>query len=98
MSDVVKFPTLADIEDEAAAWIWRLDAETVIEADRLAFEVWLRRDVRHRRAFDELERLWRALDDLSEAKRPEKIATFRALPASAAFGKRWSWAASLAAL
>jgi transmembrane sensor len=76
MSDVVRLRTVAEIEDEAAAWVWRLDSGTVAAADRQAFEAWVRRDPRHRRAFEELGGVWRSLDGLADAKRDEKIATF----------------------
>jgi transmembrane sensor len=76
MSQISKLPTAAEIEEEAAAWVWRLDAESVTDADRQAFEAWMRRDPRNRRAFAEFGGVWRQLDDLAEAKRPEKIATF----------------------
>lgn len=76
MSDVLKLRTLAEVEEEAAAWVWRLDDDNVPVQTRSEFEQWLRRDPRHRRAFDELGGVWHALDDLAEAKRNEKIATF----------------------
>ncbi len=76
MSDVLKLRTLAEVEEEAATWVWRLDDDNVPAPTRAEFEQWLRRDPRHRRAFDELGGVWHALDDLAEAKRDEKIATF----------------------
>lgn len=76
MSDVLKFRSNAELEEEAAAWVWRLDDEDVSPALRTEFENWLRRDIRHRRAFEELGGVWQALDELAEAKRDEKIATF----------------------
>jgi transmembrane sensor len=98
MSEVTKLPTLAGVEEEAVTWIWRLDAETATAEDRQALEAWLRRDARHRRAYSEFERLWRGLDNLSEAKRPEKIATFTAAPPRRAFGRPLAWVAALAAM
>jgi transmembrane sensor len=76
MSEIVKLRTRADVDEEAAAWIWRMDSATVAAADRQAFEAWLRQDPRHRRAAAELSTVWSALDGLAEAKRDEKIATF----------------------
>jgi transmembrane sensor len=78
MSEIVKLRTRADIDEEAAAWIWRMDASVVAVADRHAFDAWLRQDARHRRAAAELSAAWSALDGLAEAKREEKIATFAA--------------------
>lgn len=76
MSDVLKFRSLAEVEETAAAWVWRLDDEDVSPELRVEFEHWLRRDPRHRRAFEELGGVWQALDELAEAKRDEKVATF----------------------
>ena len=76
MSEIVKLRTRADIDEEAAAWIWRMDSTVVAAADRQAFDAWLRQDPRHRRAAEELSAVWGALDGLAEAKREEKIATF----------------------
>jgi len=76
MSDVLKFRGLAELEEDAAAWVWRLDDEDVSPQLRAEFEQWLRRDPRHRRAFEELGGIWQSLDDLAEAKRDEKVATF----------------------
>lgn len=76
MSDVLKFRSLAELEEEAAAWVWRLDDEDVSPEVRAGFEQWLRRDPRHRRAFEELGGVWQSLDELAEAKRDEKVATF----------------------
>jgi transmembrane sensor len=76
MSEIVKLRTRADIDEEAAAWIWRMDSTVAAVADRHAFDAWLRQDPRHRRAAAELSAVWGALDGLAEAKRDEKIATF----------------------
>lgn len=78
MSDVLKFRSNAELEEEAAMWVWRLDDENVPAAVRTQFDDWLRRDSRHRRAFEELAGVWRSLDELAEAKRDEKLATFMA--------------------
>lgn len=76
MSDVLKFRSLAEVEEEAAAWVWRLDDDNLSPEVRSELEQWLRRDPRHRRAFEELGGVWQALDELAEAKRDEKLATF----------------------
>jgi transmembrane sensor len=76
MSEIVKLRTRADIDEEAAVWIWRMDSAAVAAADRQAFEAWLREDSRHRRAAAALSAVWSTLDVLAEAKRDEKIATF----------------------
>lgn len=76
MSDVLKFRSVAELEEEAAIWVWRLDDDNVSAETRAEFEQWLRRDSRHRRAFEELGGVWQSLDELAEAKRDEKVATF----------------------
>ncbi len=78
MSGVLKFRSLAEVEEEAAAWVWRLDDDGVSPQLRAEFEQWLARDPRHRRAFEELGGIWQSLDDLAEAKRDERVATFAA--------------------
>jgi transmembrane sensor len=97
MSEIIRLRTPAEIEDEAAAWVWRLDAEHVSAEDRQAFEQWLRRDLRHRRAFEELGGVWQALDGLATAKREEKIATFAEVPASSRVHVFRTWRVSIAA-
>jgi transmembrane sensor len=100
MSEIVKLRTRADIEEEAAAWIWRMDSTVVAVADRQAYEAWLRQDPRHRRAVAELSAVWGALDGLAEAKREEKIATFAKntpLPLLRHPQRRWIAAAAVLA-
>src|ERR1700693_49456 len=76
MSDIVKLRTRAEIDEEAAVWTWRLDAGPLGPVDQQAYDAWLRQDPRHRRAVEELSRVWQAPRGLAEAKRDEKIATF----------------------
>lgn len=78
MSEVVRLRTRAEIDEEAAAWTWRMDSGALTVADQRAYEAWLRQDPRHRRAIEELSLVWKALDGLAEAKHGEKIATFAA--------------------
>src|SRR5690606_3498898 len=78
MNDVRALRTLAEIEEEAAIWVWRLDDESVSARVKAEFGAWLQADVRHAKAFDELGGVWRSLDQLSDAKRHERIATFMA--------------------
>jgi transmembrane sensor len=99
MSDIVKLRTRTEIDEEAAEWTWRLDAEGVGPTDREAFEAWLRQDARHRRAFDDFSKVWRTLDGLAEAKRDEKLATFTdaARRRRAHLSQRW-WLGAAAAV
>jgi transmembrane sensor len=68
MSEVVRLRTRAEIEEAAAAWIWRMD-EASPDVGREAFEAWLRQDPRHRRAVEELTKTWDALDGLAGTQR-----------------------------
>jgi len=76
MSDVVKLRTRGEIDEEAAAWIWRMESGAVSGADPEEFEAWLRQDPRHRRAVDELSKVWEALDGLTEAQREVVVLRF----------------------
>jgi transmembrane sensor len=73
MSEVVKLRTRAEIEEEAAAWIWRMDSGSRTTADPEGFDAWLRQDPRHRRAVDELSKVWESLDTLAEAPRAQVL-------------------------
>ena len=98
MSEILKLRTRAEIDEEAAVWAWRMDSDTVSAADRQAYESWLRRDSRHRRASEELSQVWAALDGLAEAKRDEKIATFMNTAAGSAVRNHGVWWAAAAAV
>jgi transmembrane sensor len=97
MSEIVKLRTRLNIDEEAAAWAWRMDSSTVSPADRQAYEAWLRQDPRHARASKELSSVWQSLDVLAEAKRNEKIATFME-PSRHSRAARWRWGIAAAAV
>jgi transmembrane sensor len=97
MSDIVKFRTRAEIDEEAALWTWRMDGGAVGAQDREAFDAWLRQDARHRRAFEELARVWKTMDGLGGAKPDEPLATFAAPHAAAHLSPRW-WVGAAAAV
>src|SRR5581483_6194379 len=92
MSEVVRLRTRAEIEEEAAAWIWRME-EASQEEDRQAFEAWLRQDPRHRRAVEELTKVWDSLDGLAGTPR---VAALPPHSSEAIHGgqRRWWWAAA----
>lgn len=69
MSEIVKLRTRAEIDAEAAVWVWRLDSGASGEADAENFETWLRQDPRHRRAYEELTKVWETLDGLPDPHR-----------------------------
>lgn len=68
MSDVVRLRTRIEIDEEAATWTWRLDAGSLGTEEQQAYEAWLRQDPRHRRAMEELSKVWGALDQLAEPR------------------------------
>jgi transmembrane sensor len=76
MSDVVRLRTRAEIDEEAASWVWRLDAGAGSATDQSAFDAWLRLDPRHRRAMEDMSRTWQALDGLAEGARGENKLAF----------------------
>ncbi len=97
MSEIVKLRTRLNIDEEAAAWAWRMDSSTVSAADRQAYEAWLRQDPRHARASKELTSVWQSLDVLAEAKHNEKIATFTEASRHSR-AARWRWGMAAAAV
>lgn len=55
--------------EQAAAWVARLHADDVSEADWLRLEAWLAADARHLQAYEEAEGLWAAVDSQRESIR-----------------------------
>ena len=102
MSEVVKLRTRADIEEEAAAWIWRLESGSPDTADPEGFDAWLRQDPRHRRAVDELSKVWESLDGLAQAPRAQALPPLAEpsplVATSHRLGRRPVWFAAAAAL
>jgi transmembrane sensor len=97
MSEIFKLRTRSQIDEEAAVWVWRMDSDSVSAANRDAFNTWLRRDSRHRRAYEDLTHVWTGLNGLAEAKREEKIATFTQTSSDSRLGGRNTWWAAAAA-
>ena len=98
MSEIFKLRTRSQIDEEAAVWVWRMDSDSVSAANRDAFNTWLRRDSRHRRAYENLTHVWTGLNGLAEAKREEKIATFTRTSSDSRLGGRNMWWAAAAAI
>lgn len=96
MSDMARLKTRTQIDNEAAVWTWRLDSGELTAAERGQLDAWLRADIRHRLAFQELRSAWTVLDRLAERAREEKIPAFappqrgRGLPR----GRYWQAAAA----
>lgn len=77
MSEVVKLRTRAEIDEEAATWVWRMDCGPDGGTDPEGFEAWLRQDPRHRRAYEELTKVWNTLDGLPDPRHSQPILTRR---------------------
>ena len=97
MSEVVKLRTRAEIEEEAATWIWRMETAPAGGADPEGFEAWLRQDPRHRRAVEELSKVWEGLDELNDPRLNGQLAETPAIRANRSRRPVW-FAAAAAAL
>ena len=98
MSEIVKLRTRAEIDEEAAAWIWRMEGGPAGGADPEGFDAWLRQDPRHRRAVEELSKVWETLDGIAASP----LAALPDLPAPGGLARtshrrRPLWAAAVAA-
>jgi transmembrane sensor len=98
MSEIVRLKTRAEIDEEAAVWTWRLDSPLVTAADQEAFESWLRQDLRHRRAIDEMSQAWKALDGLAEFTDDKAMAAVASASLQAARRTRIEWWGAAAAM
>jgi ferric-dicitrate binding protein FerR (iron transport regulator) len=98
VSSVVRLRTRVEIDEEAAAWAWRMDSSTVTPPESQAYEAWLRQDARNSRAAREMSQVWNALDGLAEVKRDEKLATFAAPAAKVPAARQRWWLAAAAVL
>ena len=71
MKNVVDFPDSAAIDDEAAAWLVRLDSEEPLsDEERALLAEWLHRSPAHRERLTELAALWEKLNALTELAVP----------------------------
>ncbi len=77
MSNVHRIRDRAEIDEEAARWVWRLDAEDLSAETRAAYKAWLKVDPRHACAIEEYSKIWDRLDDLAVVKSDSKIKTVR---------------------
>ena len=97
MSGVVKLRTRAEIDEEAATWIWRMESGPTGGLDREGFEAWLRQDPRHRRAVEELSKVWESLDGLADPRLNEVPPELTEVPvASTPRNRRPVWLAAAA--
>ncbi|WP_375204233.1 FecR family protein [Hyphococcus sp.] len=65
------------LEEEAAQWVWRLDAEDAGPELRAEFNAWLKKDPRHARAVEEFKKVWGRLDELAVLKQDAKLKTVK---------------------
>lgn len=97
-------PIVASPRDQAAAWVSRLHADDVREADWLALETWLAADSENGAAYEEAEGLWAAISahrkaigaglDLKEADHPDGPVDLGRRRQARGAWTRWSLAAA----
>lgn len=69
---VIEFPETETVQDQAAEWLARLDADD-LEADTIAaFKQWLRQSPEHRQVFEKHQRLWSDMNVLARMEAPLK--------------------------
>lgn len=71
---IVKFPDVAAIEAEAAAWVARFDGGDVSAEEHLKFQEWLNRSALHREAIEDYGSLWSEFDQLGQLTGPIEVA------------------------
>lgn len=98
MSDIARLKTRTQIDNEAAVWTWRLDSGELTAAERGQLDAWLRADIRHRLAFQELSSAWTVLDHLAERAREEKISALAPPPRRRSLPRGRYWQAAAAAV
>lgn len=94
MVDILRFRHQAQIDEEAALWVWRLDAAPDDPALRAQIDAWLMADARHRRAYEQLACTWQQLDRLAGAGKPPMVSRAMATRRPAA----WRWLGRAAAV
>jgi len=79
--NIVKFPDLKIIEEEAALWVARLDARGELTgADLTALKKWVSQSAQHREAIDRMSSLWggfNILDEMNYADEDETVIIHR---------------------
>lgn len=73
MNRIVNLHDRAVIEEEAAAWVWRLDDESATPETRAAFEAWRAQSPAHAKAYADLSDTWDTLDDLVGASPDDRL-------------------------
>ena len=70
MNRIAEFPDQSRIEEEAAAWIARLDGGSLTADELRVLRRWSRTSKRHRQALEEYASIWDVLDVLAVAQQP----------------------------
>ncbi|MEL7046131.1 MAG: FecR domain-containing protein, partial [Pseudomonadota bacterium] len=80
-------------------WRARLDDEEFSDLDRLAFQKWLKRDLKHEWAFDYADRFWDASDQLADTLSADQLEALNGPPGSrvTAYGRPMLWVSAAAA-
>lgn len=93
MNRVVEFPDYNVIEQEAAAWVAKLDGGTLSRAELKALRQWAQQSPKHRSTLEEMAARWDLLDVLKLTQQATNSTTRPANP----IGRRWAVGAALAA-
>ena len=65
-NNVLEFPELDGVEEEAAVWVARLDARDLSLAEQAELRGWLKRSPVHQEAFSRMAAIWGGADILDE--------------------------------
>ena len=65
-NNVLEFPELDGVEEEAAVWVARLDARDLSHAEQAELRAWLKRSPVHQEAFSRMGAIWGGADVLDE--------------------------------
>lgn len=94
MKNVVEFPGQAALDEEAAAWLVRLDSdEPLSDVERYALAEWLQRSPRHRERLTSLAEFWGRLNVLTELAVPVTLDARRPVDRLWSY-PRWLWVAT----
>lgn len=64
--NIVDFPDAASVEEEAAAWVARIDTQPLSATEQAEFSKWVRQSAMHREAVERITTIWRSCDMLDE--------------------------------
>lgn len=99
MSNVHEFPDIANIEEQAGAWIIKLDSETPLSStQRQAFSEWMSRSPAHRDVIKELAQFWGKMNVLTDLAIPTQLATHQPAGNSWLISFKAPWARAAYAL